>query len=392
MRCMRHVRKAAGSGPSAESTGEGPRACGVVSRRARLVAAALALLLAVATAALWPGPTARAFADGDPTNTLYFVSDASSLEVGDQFALSLVFERDGQSAFQMYAFSATLRWDTDALELVGYETDRLDAYVATQDSYADLVLNYLSSSLAGTTWESPATILTMTFQVRQSGTTKVAFRRANVANSTGMGRYASTCFDADVYVGDAGANAGSSGLGGGTITTVVPAETPSAGTTEAVAADENDVAQAPSAPALLTLTEEERAELEELGYDVDLLVESAVKSGVITEEEYADYVERRAAAGHPVAGSSASSSSSGSASSAGGAAGAGASGGSSSASGNAAGGVSGSGAAAGDPAGAGAGDASSSPSAGTVAAAVVGALALAALAVAVVRISRRKQG
>ena len=260
----------------------------VTKRLCIRVAVLLACLLVVIAGAPFVGTGEKAFADS-PTYTATITSDAEALVPGDQFTVSVNLARDGASEYPMYALSATIRWNSDMLSLVNYDSGNLDAYTTYEDGHGDIVLNYLSRSLSGTTWESPVSILTMTFEAEVAGTSSISFQRVNVSNETGMSKYTCVCTDATVVVGTPGTPEEESA--------VTPSGEESSGTSEGTASESKATTNtntsgsgksgvsAISGASLLDMTPEEARELIDLGYDIDALVTEAVDSGELTPEQ-----------------------------------------------------------------------------------------------------------
>ncbi len=250
-------------------------------------------LLVVVVGSLLVGTGEKAFADS-PSYTATITSDAETLVPGDQFTVTVNLARDGASEYPMYAMSATIRWDSDMLSLVKYDCGNLDAYTTYEDGHGDIVLNYLSRSLSGTTWESPVSVLTMTFEAEAAGTSLVSFQRVNVSNETGMGKYACVCTDANILVGTPEAPEEDTPA-------LTPSEEESSGTTEGTAKDSGEAttnstnsttsssgkagSSIISGASLLEMTPEDMQELIDLGYNIDTLVTEAEERDELTPEQ-----------------------------------------------------------------------------------------------------------
>ena len=226
------------------------------------LAAALAMLCCVVSFSL-PG---KAFADG--TYSLSVAGGSSeAIKPGDTFTVNVNLANNESSSYTMYAMSTTLRYNSDMLELVDYSTaNRVDAYTSAQSGswsgWTDIVLNYKANTLKGSTWESPNSILTLTFRAVGEGSSDIMFRRVNISNSTGMGRYPCVCTDATVTIA----------YNSPSTPGVSDSQGISEGTTGGVSAPEADPSQLEGDFDLNNLTPDERKELEEMGYDVDALI------------------------------------------------------------------------------------------------------------------------
>ena len=121
---------------------------------------------------------------------------------GDTFTVSLMLENNQNTSYTMYAMSATVRYDTSMLEVVSKSTNnKIDMYTTNAgNTMEDAVLNYMAGSLKGVTWENGTPLMTVTFKALKEGTTPITIQRANISNSTGMGKYACTCNNATFSV------------------------------------------------------------------------------------------------------------------------------------------------------------------------------------------------
>ena len=198
----------------------------------------------------------HAYADS-PTYTMSVIGKdtPSNVAPGDSFTVSLTLENNENSQYTMYAMSATVRYNTNLLEVESLSTNnKIDVYTRDAgDGWTDAVLNFKASTLKGVTWDNGISLMDITFKALDEGSTSMMIQRANISNSTGMGRYACTCNDAVITIASSSSS--------GNVTPVVPSPDESEGTTEGVAAPEAD-------PSTLegdtsdTMTDEERAEYE----------------------------------------------------------------------------------------------------------------------------------
>lgn len=198
----------------------------------------------------------HAYADS-PTYTMSVIGKdtPSNVAPGDSFTVSLTLENNENSQYTMYAMSATVRYNTNLLEVESLSTNnKIDVYTRDAgDGWTDAVLNFKASTLKGITWDNGISLMDITFKALDEGSTSMMIQRANISNSTGMGRYACTCNDAVITIASSSSS--------GNVTPVVPSPDESEGTTEGVAAPEAD-------PSTLegdtsdTMTDEERAEYE----------------------------------------------------------------------------------------------------------------------------------
>ena len=173
----------------------------MVSSLIKKACIACLLILSLTGLALAVSP-AQAYAS--PTYTMSVVgSDVpSSVNPGDSFTVSLTLENNDSSSYTMYAMSATVRYDTSMLEVVSKSTNnKIDMYTTNAgNTMEDAVLNYMAGSLKGVTWENGTPLMTVTFKALKEGTTPITIQRANISNSTGMGKYACTCNNATFSV------------------------------------------------------------------------------------------------------------------------------------------------------------------------------------------------
>ena len=227
----------------------------MVSSLIKKACIACLLILSLTGLALAVSP-AQAYAS--PTYTMSVVgSDVpSSVNPGDSFTVSLTLENNDSSSYTMYAMSATVRYNTSMLEVVSMNTNNnIDVYTTSAgDGWTDAVLNFKASSLSGTTWDNGTSLMDVTFKAVDEGSTSMMIRRANISNSTGMGKYACTCNDAVITV-----------TGSSEEASVAPVETStseSEGTTEGIDAPEADPSELEGVDTSDTMTEEEKAEYE----------------------------------------------------------------------------------------------------------------------------------
>lgn len=217
------------------------------------VAVLLALLCAAVSIAAAPR---SAFADS-PTYSMAVVAEdvPSSVAPGNSFTVALTLENNQSSEYTMYAMSATVRYDTSMLEVVSMDmNNNIDAFTRDAgDGWTDAVLNFKASSLSGVTWSNDTPLMYITFNALEQGTSSVLIQRANISNSTGMGRYACTCTDAVVTI---------SNDTSGDVNPVAPSDNTSEGTTEGVDAPEADASATAGKDTSDTMTEEEKAEYE----------------------------------------------------------------------------------------------------------------------------------
>lgn len=221
---------------------------------AQLIGFCLALALSAACVVAFPPH--HAYADA-PTYTMAVVGEdvPSSVAPGDSFTVALTLENNQSSEYTMYAMSATIRYDTNMLEVTSMDmNNNIDVF--TRDAgngWTDAVLNFKASSLSGVTWSNDMPLMYITFNALEQGTSSVLIQRVNISNSTGMGRYACTCTDAVITVSESSSDA---------VLPVTPSDSESEGTTEGVDTPEADPSTLNGKDTSDTMTDEEKAEYE----------------------------------------------------------------------------------------------------------------------------------
>ena len=225
-------------------------------KKTGIVCALIACLVGAACLGSMLAPQ-RAFADS-PTYTMSLVGEdvPSSVSPGDTFTISLKLENNENSQYTMYAMSATIRYSTSMLEVVSLETNNgIDVYTKDAgDEWTDAVLNFKANTLKGVTWDNSTPLMNITFKASEQGSTSMMIRRANISNSTGMGRYACTCNDAVITVSNGSSSSGTE--------PVAPSTNESEGTTSGVDAPEADPSTLEGVDTSDTMTDEEKAEYE----------------------------------------------------------------------------------------------------------------------------------
>lgn len=169
---------------------------------------ALCALIALLVGFAFVAFPVRAYAA--PTYTMSVVSEDAVVDTngsyqvapGDTFTVSLMLENNQNTSYTMYAMSATVRYDTSMLEVVSKSTNnKIDIYTTSAgNTMEDAVLNFMAGTLKGVTWENGTPLMTVTFKALKEGTTPITIQRANISNSTGMGKYACTCNNATFSV------------------------------------------------------------------------------------------------------------------------------------------------------------------------------------------------
>lgn len=169
---------------------------------------ALCALIALLVGFAFVAFPVRAYAA--PTYTMSVVSEDAVVDAngsyqvapGDTFTVSLMLENNQNTSYTMYAMSATVRYDTSMLEVVSKSTNnKIDIYTTSAgNTREDAVLNFMAGTLKGVTWENGTPLMTVTFKALKEGTTPITIQRANISNSTGMGKYACTCNNATFSV------------------------------------------------------------------------------------------------------------------------------------------------------------------------------------------------
>lgn len=169
---------------------------------------ALCALIALLVGFAFVAFPVRAYAA--PTYTMSVVSEDAVVDAngsyqvapGDTFTVSLMLENNQNTSYTMYAMSATVRYDTSMLEVVSKSTNnKIDIYTTSAgNTMEDAVLNFMAGTLKGVTWENGTPLMTVTFKALKEGTTPITIQRANISNSTGMGKYACTCNNATFSV------------------------------------------------------------------------------------------------------------------------------------------------------------------------------------------------
>ena len=129
-----------------------------------------------------------------------------SVEPGEELEVELKLDRtDRDGSFLMYAFSAGIRYNSSMLELVDAAVLQGVSMTVTEQTgslngWSDITLNALSSSINGTEWNDPETILKLKFRASQYGSSTLMIRRASVSTFSGMESFYCETKDAQVNV------------------------------------------------------------------------------------------------------------------------------------------------------------------------------------------------
>ena len=119
------------------------------------------------------------------------VASVDDIRLGEPFTLNVVLTSDNNEAYQMYAYSSTIRVNTNQFDIGEVSArSKVDYYISPQsgalEGWSDIVFNFRSTSLAGATWQAQETTAAIELTPKATGEASVLVARLNVSNHTGM--------------------------------------------------------------------------------------------------------------------------------------------------------------------------------------------------------------